>query len=563
MNLILIILTLFGSIGLFMFGMRVMSESLQKAAGLGLRRKLSAITRNRLSAIFSGTLITGGIQSSSATTIMVVSFVNAGLISLQGSAGLIIGANIGTTITAWLVVIFGFKFNIQLITLPLIGIAFPFYFSSKKSLKYWSEFVIGFALIFISLEFIKNVFPDINSNPRLFEITANLTDHGFISTLLFIVLGFIITAIIQSSSVATTLTIVMCAKGLIGLEYATAMVLGENLGTTVTALIASMMANKPAKRAAMFHVFFNLIGILIFTPFLPLIVKGIDSSMVYFNNDSPLLNSESVPMALAIFHSAFNVTIAVVLYRFINYIIKLTYKIFKKEEEGDERSELTFMKTGILSTSELSILQVTKEIQAYGKKTDEMFKQLKNLFFEINEEAFQHMYSEIKHIEKESDAAEHKITKYLTRLSEGELSVESSMKIRAMMKLVDELENICDIQFNMAKSLRKKRKKKIWFTQDIRNNIRQMFDLLNESFAVMLANLSKEYEEADIDRALRIEKQINKLRKDFHKKQMKTGSERDYKYEAGIMYSDILNKCERLGDYIFNVSKNMGDLSGP
>jgi len=555
----LLILQLLGSIGLFMYGMKIMSEALQKAAGIGLRRNLSAIARNKYKGILSGGIITAGIQSSTATSIMVVSFVNAGLLTLTESTGLIMGANIGTTITAWLVAIFGFKLNMSTITIPLIGASFPFYFSKNKYLRYWAEFIIGFALIFIGLDFIKGVFPDIDTNPQFLDFVTNITQRGFISLILFLMLGLVITSIIQSSSVASALTIVLCVKGWIGFEHATAMVLGENIGTTVSANVAAIMANKTARRAALWHTLFNLSGVIWCLPLIKVFAQLIDSIMVKSGNLSPYLETASIPVSLAIFHSGFNIFNTLILSGFAKYITILTGKIINHKDEK-ESFGLKFLTPGFMSTSELSLIQVQNEVALFGKRTGKMFDRIVQLFAETNHANFQGIYKNIKTNEQQSDNLEEEIATYLTRLSEGELTQESSFKIRIMLKIVDELEIICDALFKLAKSLKKKRKNKIWFTQNIRNNMNAMFKLLEEAFQKMNQNLSDDYGRVDLEGALIIEKKINKYRKELHKEHVNNVEKQSYKYEAGFMYNDLFNRCERLGDYVCNISKIMSEV---
>ena len=560
MNTLLIILTLLGAIGLFMFGMRIMSEALQKVAGFGLRKNLAAITRNKLKGILTGSVVTAAIQSSSAVTIMIVSFVNAGLLSLSESAGLVIGANIGTTITAWIIALLGFKVSISAFTLPLIGVSLPIFFSKRKQLRYWGEFIMGFALIFIGLEFIKNVFPTIQNHPEVLSFVKELTHYGIASVFIFLFTGLIITSVIQSSSVATALTIVMCYKGWIDFEHAAAMILGENIGTTITANIAAVVANKPAKRIALFHTLFNVLGLFwaipLFNPFIYLVNEIITETIGL----SPLVNIEIVPVSLAVFHSVFNIFNTLVVIKFTPQLIYLTEKLIRITETEKESFKLKFIHTGMLSTSELSLVQVKNELHLFGKKAYKMFQHLKNLFVEINDSRFQNIYKEIKEFEDYSDQLEQEINLYLTSISEGEISQETSYRIRIMIKISDELESICDSIYNLAKVLRKRKKQKIWFTQDIRNNLNHMFALLEKAFIEMTDNLEKEYKNVTLKYASCFEKEINKYRKVLYKTHLNKPENTEYRFEAGVMYNDIFNRLERLGDYVYNVTKSLSEI---
>ena len=356
------ILTLVGALGLFLFGMKLMSEALQKVAGNKMRSILAAMTSSRIKGIFTGFLVTTTIQSSSATTVMVVSFVNAGLLTLIGAVGVIMGANIGTTVTAWIISILGFKISLSFLSLPLIGISFPFFFSKNNLRKSWGEFMIGFAILFIGLQFLKDAVPEINSHPGMLNFLAQFTDLGFASILIFVIIGSMLTIIIQSSSATMALTLVMCYNGLIPFELAAAMVLGENIGTTVTANVAALVANVSAKRAARAHLIFNLFGVvwilLIFTPFLNGInwivernlnvsILNIDMASLEFANIKQIL-----PIALSIFHTSFNILNAVLLIGFANLIAKIATRMVPAVDDEDEEFRLKYINTGLLSTAE-------------------------------------------------------------------------------------------------------------------------------------------------------------------------------------------------------------------
>jgi phosphate:Na+ symporter len=548
------ILMLFGSLGLFLFGMKLMSESLQKVAGSRMRNILAAITSNRFKSIITGLFITTLIQSSSATSVMVVSFVNAGLLSLAESIGIILGANIGTTVTAWLISLLGFNVKISSLALPIIGLSFYLIFSSRSRSQYIGEFIIGFALIFLGLEYLKNTVPDISANPELIEFVSDYTHMGFLSILLFLFLGFIVTAIVQSSSVAMALTIVMSYKGWIGFDLAAAMILGENIGTTITANLAAVIANNPAKKAARAHFIINLIGIswmlIVFSPFL----KVVDFIVFRINGVSPYAEVASIPLGLAVFHTAFNIINVIILAWFVPLIIRLSNVLVRKRKHEDIHFSLKHISTGILSTSELSLLQARREIANYGKKVNKMFNLVRKLFSETNEEEFYNLYKTISSYENYADHLEIEIANYLTKISEGELSQPGVQRLRLMLKLVDSIENIADSCNSIAKTLRRKKKNKIWFTQDLRNNVNAMFDIVGEALNTMLQNLDSDYRHVDTDKAAAIEKRINKTRKHLQKTQITSMENRSYTYQAGIIYTDIIAQCENLGDNVYAIS---------
>jgi len=558
-NLVIHILSLLGSITLFLYGMKMMSEGLQKVAAVRLRRILSVFTSTKLKSILTGFLITSLIQSSSATTVMIISFVNAGLIALVQSIAIIMGANIGTTITAWLIFIFGFKFSTGSIALPLIGLAFPLIFSNHSNRQQWGKFLIGFSFIFLSLDFLKYHVPNISQDPGIINFFANFTDLGFLSVLLFFCLGALFTALIQSSSAALALTLILVGKGWFNLELATAMILGENLGTTVTANIAAIFANNSARKSARAHFVINLIGVtwalIFFKPFLQFVVwiSG------FFSNLSPYQQAAAIPFTLALYHSIFNVLNTILLAPFIPVVAKLAGKLVRFSQPSEEKFTLKYFNTGILSTSELSILQARKKLAMFGKETIRMFKMVRGLFQEINNQRFEEIYFNIRDYERMSDKYEIEIANYLTHLSEGELSNPGSKRIRMMLKIVDELESVADACNHIAKTLYRKKKEKIWFTQDLRNNINHMFDLVDKALNEMQQNLNQEFQRVDIRKAKEIEKEINKFQKKLREEHIKNLETQAYKYQAGIIYTDLFSLCAQLGDYIMNVNESIAE----
>jgi len=553
------ILTLLGALGIFLFGMKLMSESLQKVAGEKLRNILAAMTSNRLKGIFTGFLITAIIQSSSATTVMVVSFVNAGLVSLTESIGVIMGANIGTTITAWLISILGFKVSMSDIAIPLIGIGFPFLFSKKNNRKNIGELIIGFALIFIGLHYLKESVPDIKNNPEALEFLGHYTDMGYFSLLIFLFVGTLLTVIIQSSSATMALTLVLCFNGLISFEMAAAMVLGENIGTTITANLAALVGNTSAKRAARVHFIFNVFGVFwIMAVFYP-VIKMINLFMVREGNSSPLVDAAAIPVALSIFHSFFNISNVLILAWFTPFLKKVAVKLVP-EKETDEEFRLKYISTGMLSTSELSILQSRKEIAVYAERVTKMFEFVKHLFELEKNKKFDKFYAKIEKYEEISDRMEVEIADYLAKISESELSASGSRRIRAMFELIDDIESIADSCYNLAKALYRKHHGKIKFPSEISKNIHNMFSKITKALDVMNKNLSIEYDKADLDNAKKLEREINEFRNQLREEHISNIKSKKYKYKAGVIYNELFSGSEKLGDYIINVSETLAEV---
>lgn len=555
------LLKLVGSLGVFLYGMKIMSESLQKVAGDKMRSILSAMTSNRFLGVLTGILITAVIQSSSATTVMIVSFVNAGLLSLVQSVGVIMGANIGTTFTAWLISILGFKVKISAFALPLIGISFPLLFSSNNKRKSWGELIIGFALVFMGLDFLKEAVPDIKNNPEVLAFLAKYAGNGIWSVLLFLSIGTILTIIIQSSSATMALTLVMCNNGWISFDIAAAMVLGENIGTTITANLASVVANISAKRASRIHLLFNLFGVfwvvLIFNFFL----KGIDSLMLGWGLKSPFEHVESVPIALSLFHTVFNLLNVIILIGFAPLLVKVSERLVRaKDDEDEEEFHLQHIGFSSFSTSELALLQAKQEIEVYAERVHKMHRKVKDLLLETKSKKNDKKFSKIEKFELANDATEVEIATFLTKLTESDLSNVSIARIQAMLKVINEIESISDANYNLAKTIVRKFNKKIIFSEEIYSNLDKMFDLLEEAFLVMIENIKSGYNKLDLSKALLVESQINALRDKLKKQHLRAIESQEYDYMTGIIYNDMFCECERLGDYIINVSEAIDEI---
>lgn len=554
------LLTLIGALGLFLYGMKMMSEGLQKIAGDRLRGILAAMTANRVMGIFTGALITVLIQSSSATTVMVVSFVNAGLLTLTQAISVIMGANIGTTVTAWIISLFGFKFSISALSIPLIGISIPLIFSSKGGRKSWGEFLIGFALLFMGLDFLKDSVPDLKQNPEMLAFLQNWTGMGYLSVIIFVLVGTVVTILVQSSSATMAITLIMCSMGWIPFHIAAAMVMGENIGTTITANLAALTANVSARRAALSHMLFNVFGVcwllIFFYPFVNLVTNMVE----LLGSSNPLTMEVSNPdyqlaasYSLSLFHTMFNIINTFIMLWFVNLLAKLVTKVIPSKS-NDEEFTLKFISTGMLSTAELALIQAHKEIQVYAERTHRMFDMVKVLYSEQDEESFLKLFARIEKYEQISDRMEIEIANYLSRVSEELLSKDSKIDIHLMMRTITEIESIDDSCYNLARAISRRNKQKATFNKHIDAQCNRMFALLTNSLEAMQVALSKnEYKEVDINNSLNIEREINLLRNNIKLQNLDDINNKIYPYEVGVVYMDIIVECEKLGDYVINV----------
>lgn len=544
-------LRLIGSLALFLYGMKIMSEGLQKFAGDSLRRILTAMTTNRVTGVLTGVLITALIQSSSATTVMVVSFVNAGLLTLTQSIGVIMGANIGTTVTAWLISALGFKVDIAAFALPLLAFALPLFFSGKSSRKSIGEFVFGFAFLFMGLQSLKANAPDLGANPEMLAFVQNYTDMGFFSIILFLFIGAILTMIVQASAATMAITLIMCANGWIDYHLGVALVLGENIGTTITANLAALTGNTQARRAALAHLVFNVFGVMwvlvLFYPF--------TNAVSWFVTHVMKVSDPAVAVSfkLAAFHTAFNISNTFIMIWFVSLIEKTVCTLIKPKVE-DEEYRLRYITGGMLSTAELSILQAHKEISLFAERTARMFNMVKELFYEKNEETFLKTYSRIEKYENISDRMEIEIANYLTEVSEGRLSSESKEEIRIMLRAVSEIESIADSCNNLARSIKRRNEFKSEFTEEQNKHLDHMFELVSGALNRMNLILHKpELVHDDINPSYNIENEINNYRNLLKSRNIEDINNKLYQYQDGVYYMDMVSESEKLGDYVLNV----------
>lgn len=552
-------LKLIGSLGVFLFGMKLMSEALQKAAGERMRRILSAMTSNRVKGVITGILITAIIQSSSATTVMVVSFVNAGLLNLVESIGVIMGANVGTTVTAWLISILGFKISMAEISLPMIGLCLPLLFSNKRSRKNWGELIIGFGLLFIGLEFLKDSMPNLDENPEMFTFLQEYSDMGYASYILFMLIGTVLTILIQSSSATMALTLVMCANGWINFEIAASMVLGENIGTTVTANLAATVANSTAKRAAFAHFLFNVFGVMWVLAIFPLFLNWIEALSVSMGIGDPSTSVKAVPMALSLFHTAFNIANVFILVWFTKLIARLTTKMIPSKETGNDAFKLKHIKIGLLSTPDASLFQAKQEIILYGKNTKDMFHQVTECL-ELPNKDFEKRFDDLVKMEDKSDNVEVEIANYLTKVSESKMTTENSQRIRAMFKVVSEIESIADSSLNLAKAINRRNEQNVSFPEELTNKLKHMFALVEDTLTTMCNNLNQEYKEVTAKKAYELEQAINDYRTILKQEHLIAIEEKRYDYPTGILYNDMFSECEKIGDYAINVTQAIKEI---
>lgn len=567
---ILDFLTLLGAVGLFLYGMTLMSDGLQKAAGNGLRNILGAMTRNRFMGAFTGFSITALIQSSSASTVMVVSFVSAGLMTLGQSVAVIMGANVGTTATAWIITLFGFKVDIAAFAYPLIAFSLPLLFSSISRRKSIGEIILGFSILFIGLNVIESSVPDLKSNPEIFGFLQHYADMGIVSVLLFVLIGIIATMIIQSSSAAIAIVLIMCTKGWITFDLACAMILGSNIGTTITPIIASLGANLAAKRAALCHLLFNVLGtvwvLALFFPFTKLTVWvteffGLGNPCALYNytgsDETVIANmAVSASFGLSIFHTIFNLINLSVMIWMTNLYVKIVERIMPSKHKSDEEFQLMYIASGRVGASELNIAQAEKEISVFAERVQRMFGMTKELIHsKENSEEFTKLFSRLEKYEDISDRMEVEIANYLNRCAEGRLSSDSKHRIASLLRIVSEIESIADGCFGVAKAMMRKQQGKVEFPQMIYDNVDSMFAYVDEAMSNMML-LLKDVEnarESDIINSYNKEREINNMRNQLRSENIENINNKKYEYQSGIVYMDIIGDLEKTGDYIINV----------
>ena len=547
-------ISLLGALGFFIYGMKVMSEGIQKVAGSKMRKILGAMTSNRFKGVFTGFLLTALVQSSSATTVMVVSFVNAGLLTLTESIGVIMGANIGTTVTAWIISLIGFKVKISAYALPIIAIGTPLLFMPKSKPRAWGETIIGFALLFMGLAALKASVPDLKHNPEILSFLQHYADMGYLSILLFVIIGTVITIVVQSSSAAMAVTLVMANQGWIPFELAAAMVLGENIGTTITANLAALIANVHAKRAARAHFIFNIGGVvwmlIVFLPFL----HGIDAYMRSTMEASPFAEATAIPIGLSLFHSLFNIINTGLMVWFVPQIAKLVTKMVPSHGD-DEEFHLDYISMTIMPTPEISILEARKEIAKFAKITTKMSSYTQVLISKKQHKSRQKMMDKIKRYEEITDRIEVEIATFLAKVSEGNISEESSFKIRALLSINNDLERIGDLFYQISLTIQRQLETGQWFSEEQIKNLIKIYSLLDEALNIMRNNLNNDYSKVTIDEALNKEREINAMRNELRREYLKKVEKGEYQVKDAIYYIELVNACEKVGDHVINVTE--------
>jgi phosphate:Na+ symporter len=549
-------LILLGALGLFIFGMKTMSDGLQRASGERLRKMLGSITSNRVKGVITGFFTTGLVQSSSVTTVMTVSLVNAGLLTLRQSAGVMMGANIGTTITAWLVLFLGFKVSVSDYALMLIAIGAPLLFVTFPRSKDYANSIIGFAILFIGLQFLKDAVPDLDKDSALVRFFVDYKDIPFLSNVMFVLLGALVTVVIQSSSAAMALTLTMVSKGIIPFEVACAMVLGENIGTTITAELASTVGNVHAKRSARIHSIFNVIGVswmlLIFPLFLTVVgwVVGLGEEGTF----DPL-NVGHAETGIAAFHTLFNLANVLVMIWFVPQLVSMAERTVKSSGDADEEFRLQHIGQGVISGPGVSLMEAKKEVARFGELTARMAGFVRVLLNDTDKKKRKKMYKKIAKYEEITDRFEVEIAQFLEKIARQEMSEANTVEVRSMLSIANDLERIGDVFYQLSKGLERKEEQKIYFHPKQREDLNKMLDRVETAFKVMMDNLQAEYGNVDIAIAVSAEKDINKFRSELRRKYHDEIAHGDENIRGSMVYNDVFSQFERVGDHIVNVSE--------
>ena len=550
-------LKLLGCLALLMFGMKMMSEALQKLTGGGLRKVLGKMTTNRFTGICSGALVTTAVQSSTATTVLTVSFVNAGLLTLTQAISVIMGANIGTTVTAWIIALFGFSIPMSALVFPLFALGLALSYMKSTGAKSFGEFIFGFSFLFLGIATLREnaIAMDLPHNDMVMSFFVSTANLGFLSYLIFMLIGGVLTVCVQSSVAIMAITMILCSTGVADIYQGIALVLGENIGTTITSNIVALKASPSARRAALSHLTFNLFGVcwvlLVFRPFISMVcsVVGYDTKADVSQDPNA---AERINYALCAFHTAFNVCNVLILVWFIPLLEKFVCKIIPGGEE-DEDMRLRFISGGLLSTAELSLLEARKEINHFAMRAHRMFGFVPELLKMENGDDFSKLFARIEKYEGISDNMEVEIANYLNRVSEGKLSGESKMQIRCMLREISEIESICDSVYNMGRVINRKFKAKEKFTEEQLGHIQHMWNLCYNALTQMEKILADTDNQIDPHESLNIENEINNYRTQLKENNVVDVNDKKYDYQTGVNYMDIIGNSEKLGDYAINV----------
>lgn len=553
---LIVFMKILGSLALLIYGMKVMSEALQKMAGSQLRHILGAMTTNRFTGMLTGTFITCAVQSSSATTVMTVSFVNAGLLTLAQAISVIMGANIGTTLTAWIMSL-GFNVDLTLVVFPAFFLGIILIYSKRR--RYVGDFLFGIAFLFFALVLLSSAGKalGLEHNPAAIEFFKSFDTSSHLTIIIFLLIGTLITCIVQSSAAVMAITILLCSTGVLPIYLGIALVMGENIGTTATVNLAALGANTQARRAAFAHLLFNVFGVVwvlcLFYPFVDMVCR-----MVGYDPENTTLSAAQkatiLPIVLAMFHTCFNVCNTAVLIWFIPQMERVVCWIIKpKTNKEDDEFRLRFIQAGIMKTPELSVLEASKEIHAYAEFTQHMFGMVRDLLTIKEDDAFEQLFDRIDKYEDRSDDMEVEIAKYLDQVSDAHLSDDTKEKVRQMLREISEIESIGDSCLHIARTIGRRRAAKEEFTEAQLDNINHMFELIDDALTQMGAVLVKHKNEVNVDRSFTMENQINNYRSQLRTQNITDVNDHKYTYTIGTMYMDIIQECERLGDFIINV----------
>ena len=557
MDTLMNLLSLVGSLGLFLYGMKIMSEGLQKVAGDRLRSILAAMTKNRVMGVFTGILITAAIQSSSATTVMVVSFVNAGLMTLAQSIGVIMGANVGTTVTAWIISIIGFKMDIALGARPRLALGLPRMFAGKSSRTSWGEVLFGFSFLFMGLSSLQRSAEALNMGEWVANGLAHFgAENSFLTIIVFVIVGALVTMVVQASAATMAITLMLFDMHIpgFGFEQAAALAMGQNIGTTITANLAALTANTQARRAAMAHLLFNVFGVVVVL----IMFKPFCNATSWFVTD--VMHQEANDLfKLSMFHTAFNVFNVLLLIWFVKTIERIVCVILPMRE-SEEEYRLRFISRGLLSTAELSILEARKEIHLFAERTHRMFGMVRDLLHTEKDDDFNTLFSRIEKYENISDSMELEIANYLNKVSEGRLSSESKLQIRSMLREVTEIESIGDSCYNLARTISRRRSTNQEFSERQYEHIHSMMKLVDEALVQMILVVERnENQQVNVNKSFNLENEINNYRNQLKNQNIVDVNNKEYDYQMGVYYMDIIAECEKLGDYVVNVVEASSD----
>jgi len=540
-----------GALAFFIYGMKLMSDGIQRAAGSQMRNILRTMTKNRYLGVVTGFLITALVQSSSATTVMTVSFVNAGLLTLVESAGVMMGANIGTTITGWIVSLLGFKLKLSTYSIPIFALGVPLLFSNKGKLKHWGEFLIGFGILFLGLSYLKSAVPDLKGNADVLGFLSKFTEWGIISRIFFVFVGALVTIIVQSSSAAMAITLTLCSQNILPFDVAAAMILGENIGTTIPAELASLVGNTNAKRSARIHSMFNIIGVVWMVILLPYVLP------ILSNITQSIFGTDDVPIALSAFHTFFNITNVLLLIAFVPWLVKMSIKTVPQKDGEESIEGLKFINT-TNRTPELATVELQKEVARYGEITTRMLDYTKSLINSTDEKESLGLIAKLRKYEQITDKFEEEITEYITNLSDKEMTHKTSVRLRSFFNICNDMERIGDIFYQISKTIEDKMNRKIYFIPEQRNLLNDLMAIVDRAFQEMNSNLNLgSYDEATLSICYDLEDEINIQRNLMRKFNQENLGKNDYNTNSAMAFTNLFSNLERIGDHLVNVSESV------